>query len=84
MPGLLEPVVGQNGPEQVEALLHPVLGVVLLQHLIILTGSSKEHYQKNILKTVDPLLPLSSLATNIYLKKTVSMVVMQGRWYCLP
>ena len=37
---LLEPMVGEDGPEEVEALLHPVLCVVLLQHLIIFTGCS--------------------------------------------
>ena len=38
-------------------------------YLIILASSSEEHHQKNILETVNPLLSLRPLPSNVYLRK---------------
>lgn len=76
-------MVGEDGAEEVEALCHSVLCVVLLQHLqehlqlplhlhlhlVILAAGCQEHHQQHILETMDPLLPFISLSTDINLKQ---------------
>jgi hypothetical protein len=62
---LPEPVVGNDGVEQVEALLHSVHGGLFIQGLVIFTGGGKEHHHEDVIKHVDPLLPLVPLATHV-------------------
>ena len=45
----------------------PVLGVVLLQHLVELADGRQEHDQEDVLETVDPLLALCSLTSDVNL-----------------
>ena len=62
-------MVGENGPEQVEALRQSILLDVLLQHLVVLADGCQEHDQEDVLETVDPLPPFAPLATHIDLGK---------------
>ena len=45
----------------------PVLGIILLKHLVILADRRKEHDQEDVLEAVDPLLPLCPLTPDINL-----------------
>ena len=52
----------------------PVLGVIFLKHLVVLADGRQEHDQEDVLETVDPLLPLRSLAPNINLEFVIHMI----------
>ena len=45
----------------------PVLGIILLQHLVKLADGCQEHDQEDVLEAVDPLLPLCPLTPDINL-----------------
>ena len=62
---LHEPMIRENGPEEVETLLQSVLANVLLQHLVVLADGCQEHDQEDVLETVDPLPPVAPLATHV-------------------
>ena len=67
-------MVGENGPEQVEALRQSVLLNVLLQHLVVLTDGSEEHDQKDIFETVNPLPPFAPLTSDVNLGILLSLL----------
>ena len=60
-------MVGENGPEQVEALRQSILLDVLLQHLVVLADGCQEHDQQDILETVNPLPSFAPLASHVNL-----------------
>lgn len=45
----------------------PVLGIILLQHLVKLADSRQEHNQEDVLEAVDPLLSFCPLTPDINL-----------------
>ena len=60
-----EPVISENSLEQIQTFLESVDQDVLLQHLVVLADGGQEHDHQHVLKTVNPLLPLRSLSSNI-------------------
>ena len=61
----LEYSVVDDGVEDVPGLLDPVRPPVLQQHLVILGGGGHEEDAGHRLEALEPLLPLSPLATNV-------------------
>ena len=61
----LEYSVVDDGVEDVPGLLDPVRPPVLQQHLVVLGGGGHEEDAGHRLETLEPLLPLRPLATNV-------------------
>lgn len=60
-----EPSGVTDAVEQSQSLLHTVDRLVLEQELIVFRNSHEEKDGSDVLETMNPLLPLGSLATNI-------------------
>ena len=45
--------------------VHPYLTTLLKEHLVVFTESDAEYDRRDVLETVNPLLPFASLAANI-------------------
>lgn len=63
--GLDEPPGVADGVEEGEGLLHAVDGLVLEQQLVVLGDGHEEEDGGDVLKAVDPLLTLGSLAAHV-------------------
>jgi hypothetical protein len=63
--GILEPFRVDNLRKQLEGLVQPILRLVLVQHLIELGERSDKHDGVDIIKAMDPLASLVTLATNV-------------------
>ena len=61
----LKPLVIENEPEEAEALLHPVGGLVLGQHLVVLAHGRQEQQEDDVREAVDPFLPLAPLTSHV-------------------
>lgn len=55
----------KEGKRTRQTLLHPICPRVLVERLVILANRHKEHNRCDILKAVDPLLPLGPLTSNV-------------------
>ncbi len=63
--GLHEPPGVADGVKQRQGFLHPVDRLILEQQLVILGDGHEEQNGGDILETMDPLLPLGPLTTDI-------------------
>ena len=60
-----EPPRVADGVEQCEGFLHTVDSLVLKKKLIVLGNGDEKQNRRDVLKTVNPLLSLGSLSTNV-------------------
>ena len=63
--GVSEPLVVADGVEELEALLHAVRRLVLVQHLVVLAHRHAEDDRRHVLEAVDPLLTLRPLSSHV-------------------
>ena len=64
----LEPLVVHQELEQSQTLPHPIGVLILGQNLVVLADCRQEDEELQVAEAVDPLLPLTPLATDVDLK----------------